>query len=641
MIQPPVEIPNELMPLDDSMTEETQQATQSTQHASQPNPANTNSHLWGYLQPCSNVLRRLDLWKVQPAASVGRAPDNDIILPGGRVSNKHCRITWDGKEDKNSAVTVLDTSSNGTWINGAKIGKDKTAVLKEGNEIAFGSPHPQPGDLEDYRFIYRHTAAGPPQGGLHAQYDISHEIGKGSFATVMKAVSRATGQWYAIKVIQDNKVKRATANNNETAFAREISILERLHHRNICQMKEAFFEDNSINLVLEFVDGGDLLDYILREGGLKEPLAVHIIAQVCDALAYIHSKGIAHRDLKPENVLLTTENPPTVKVADFGLAKVVDSVTFLRTMCGTPAYLAPEVVTQQNQEGYDHLVDSWSVGVIVFCMFTLSSPFIEDENQRDLKVRIAERTIQWSILDHVDVSPLARTFIERLLEHDPRDRMSLSTACTHAWLANVPTLSYLQPRAITGSSVASIQDGASCVSLPGSEDTEMTDVSSEPAVTEGLDKLHLRQQSARAPLQRRAQVLAQAAENDQSLLEPSWQMVEHAQEIANGVRSGKRKLDPQSPLPDVDVENGNPKKSKRVPEANGPTTRTRAAKGRGRGGASSPLARLQEAAAGMIVEEEHLEDDEDVEEAAGAEPASHAPSRKSTRVSPKKGARRG
>lgn len=641
MIQPPVEIPNELMPLDDSMTEETQQATQSTQHASQPNPANTNSHLWGYLQPCSNVLRRLDLWKVQPAASVGRAPDNDIILPGGRVSNKHCRITWDGKEDKNSAVTVLDTSSNGTWINGAKIGKDKTAVLKEGNEIAFGSPHPQPGDLEDYRFIYRHTAAGPPQGGLHAQYDISHEIGKGSFATVMKAVSRATGQWYAIKVIQDNKVKRATANNNETAFAREISILERLHHRNICQMKEAFFEDNSINLVLEFVDGGDLLDYILREGGLKEPLAVHIIAQVCDALAYIHSKGIAHRDLKPENVLLTTENPPTVKVADFGLAKVVDSVTFLRTMCGTPAYLAPEVVTQQNQEGYDHLVDSWSVGVIVFCMFTLSSPFIEDENQRDLKVRIAERTIQWSILDHVDVSPLARTFIERLLEHDPRDRMSLSTACTHAWLANDPTLSHLQPRAITGSSVASIQDGASCVSLPGSEDTEMTDVSSEPAVTEGLDKLHLRQQSARAPLQRRAQVLAQAAENDQSLLEPSWQMVEHAQEIANGVRSGKRKLDPQSPLPDVDVENGNPKKPKRVPEANGPTTRTRAAKGRGRGGASSPLARLQEAAAGMIVEEEHLEDDEDVEEATGAEPASHAPPRKSTRVSPKKGARRG
>jgi len=187
--------------------------------------------------------------------------------------------------------------------------------------------------------------------------------------------------------------------------------------------------------------------------------------------------------------------------------------------------------------------------------------------------------------------------------------MSLSAACSHAWLADVPTLSHLQPRAITDS-VASIQDGTSCASSLD-EDAEMTDGSSEPTVTEGLDKLHLRQQSARVPLH---------------------------QETANGVRNGKRKLDPQSPLPDVDVENGIPKKPKRVPEANGPTTRTRAAKGRGRG-ASSPLTRLQEAAAGMVVEEEHLDDEEDVEEAAGA--ASHAPPRKSTRVSPKRGGRRG
>lgn len=86
MNQAPVEIPNELMPLDDSMITETQQATQSTQHASQPDPANSDSHLWGYLQPCNSLLRRIDLWKVQPAASVGRAPENDIILPGGRVS---------------------------------------------------------------------------------------------------------------------------------------------------------------------------------------------------------------------------------------------------------------------------------------------------------------------------------------------------------------------------------------------------------------------------------------------------------------------------------------------------------------------------------------------------------------------------
>lgn len=142
-------------------------------------------------------------------------------------------------------------------------------------------------------FIYRHTAAGPAQGGVHAYYDISHELGKGSFATVMKAISRATGQWYAIKMIHENKVRRVTANDNksdadkaETAFMREIAILEDLDHPNICKLKEVFRDHGSIgkvyfrpwsgtclndaplDLVLEFVDGGDLLDYILKANGV-------------------------------------------------------------------------------------------------------------------------------------------------------------------------------------------------------------------------------------------------------------------------------------------------------------------------------------------------------------------------------------
>lgn len=113
---------------------------------------------------------------------------------------------------------------------------------------------------------------------------------------------------------------------------------------------------------------------------------------ILTSLQYIHSQGIAHRDLKPENVLLTLDEPPQVKVADFGLAKAIDSLTMLRvgcslslgtnhqftkcpqTMCGTPSYLAPEVVQQNGNEGYQQVVDSWSVGVIVFSMFVSSAP---------------------------------------------------------------------------------------------------------------------------------------------------------------------------------------------------------------------------------------------------------------------------
>jgi serine/threonine/tyrosine protein kinase RAD53 len=92
-------------------------------------------------------------------------------------------------------------------------------------------------------------------------------------------------------------------------------------------------------------------------------------AQICDAVAYIHLQGITHRDLKPENIMMTSTSPPECKIANFGLAKLVDNHTFLKTMCGTPAYLAPEIVLRTNSgQAYDSRVDTWSLGIIFYCM---------------------------------------------------------------------------------------------------------------------------------------------------------------------------------------------------------------------------------------------------------------------------------
>lgn len=161
-------------------------------------------------------------------------------------------------------------------INGEKIGKGKCKVLRDGNELAFGTCVPQPaaGGLEDYRecpvpsppssrilkscigFVFRHTACGPPSRGLYKYYDLQHELGKGSFATVMKALHKEEGKWYAVKMIQANKLRRGLSNaslngvqSNDKAnnFAREINILERLQHKNICQLKEVFFESYNIS----------------------------------------------------------------------------------------------------------------------------------------------------------------------------------------------------------------------------------------------------------------------------------------------------------------------------------------------------------------------------------------------------------
>lgn len=164
-------------------------------------------------------------------------------------------------------------------INGEKIGKGKCKVLRDGNELAFGTCAPQPaaGGLEDYRecpssslllppflkpragFVFRHIACGPPSRGLYKYYDLQHELGKGSFATVMKALHKEEGKWYAVKMIQANKLRRglstasvngAQSNDKSNNFAREINILERLQHKNICQLKEVFFESYNISAYL-------------------------------------------------------------------------------------------------------------------------------------------------------------------------------------------------------------------------------------------------------------------------------------------------------------------------------------------------------------------------------------------------------
>jgi serine/threonine/tyrosine protein kinase RAD53 len=222
------------------------------------------------------------------------------------------------------------------------------------------------------------------------------------------------------------------------------------------------------------------------------------------------------------------------------------------------------------------------------------------------------------------------SFIESLLAQDPRDRMSLDTARSHPWLANA---FHYQHRAITADdSITSIPDGASSVSLlnlESKDDAMMADGSGDPGMASGLDKLSLHQQHARAPLQ--------AAENEPGPSDLDWHGAQHAQDTAGGARNGKRKLEPHSnPLIDPDVENGNLKKTRRVCEATSPpNTRTRAGRAQGQEDGGSPMARLQEAAAGMIVEE-HIQEDDGGEKAPVASPV---PRRKSPRVP--KGARRG
>ncbi|OSC96761.1 kinase-like protein [Trametes coccinea BRFM310] len=432
-------------------TASTQQATQSSQPASQPEEGE-NSILWGILIPCNRAKERIRLHKLQPEVRIGRdAAQNDVVLDHPYISKRQCTLRWDGDTTSRASVIVRDHSRFGTFINGKKIRQGEWQMLHDGNEIAFNTwkPQLQKEGVNDFRFIFRNTAYTSPSDGVHQLYDLQHELGSGSFATVMKALHRREGRWYAIKIIQAQKLQRqwtgmaidsgVPSNEQTEYFIREIDILKSLRHRNICQFKEVFIQSHNIFLVMELVDGGDLLGYLLakeKDGKrLSEALAQNILYQICDALAYVHRQGIAHRDLKLENVLLTNDFPPVVKVVDFGLAKVIDTSTAMKSEVGTAKYVAPEVMLH-GPEGYGQEVDSWSVGIMTFIMLTMAvEPFIDDDSRLHLRLRLMKRAVNWDLL-RGRVGQDGQDFIEQLLQFDPAHRMTLTQACNHPWLVN-------------------------------------------------------------------------------------------------------------------------------------------------------------------------------------------------------------
>nr|XP_031862170.1 uncharacterized protein CI109_002584 [Kwoniella shandongensis]KAA5529242.1 hypothetical protein CI109_002584 [Kwoniella shandongensis] len=411
----------------------------------------------------------------KPAIQIGRGPyglsKNDVVLPEKRVSNIHCRFTlglqgpngsgsssatvqsWkDGEAEPEVWVEDLK-SSNGTFVNGVRVATRR--LLQHGDEVSLG--HAGTLDNHDVRFIFRSVGSKgavmgqtASKGGLdmvgevYERYQMLERLGQGTFAEVRKAVDVETGNMRAIKQI----VKHRFAGNEKTLqlFQREIEISRSLEHENICRLIDWYEDPQHICLVLEYIDGGDLLEYVLhypsdQSVGLPEAHAAELTVQLCRAMAYTHSKGVTHRDLKPENILLTKETPDTprmIKIADFGLAKMVHAGTMLVSMVGTPQYLAPEVVMQTKQkQGYENVVDSWSVGIIVYSMLTKALPFDEDAElpvEQRIRARFTQ-PVDTALLVQSGISDLAIDFIMRLLAKDPAERMTMTEALEHEWLA--------------------------------------------------------------------------------------------------------------------------------------------------------------------------------------------------------------
>jgi len=265
-------------------------------------------------------------------------------------------------------------------------------------------------------------------------YEFKSELGRGAFSIVYLGLHRATQKNYAIKVIN----KQDLGKDYEKNLKMEVDILKKVDHPNIIALKELFDTPDKLYLVMELVTGGELFDKIVEKGSYSEKDASSLVRKIVSAVEYLHNQGIVHRDLKPENLLLKNKNDDLeVAIADFGLSKIMGASVAMQTACGTPSYVAPEVL---NAAGYDKEVDMWSVGVITYILLCGFPPFYGD-TVPEIFEQIMEANYDFPEDYWGNISKDAKDFIGKLLVVDVSKRLSAPDALKHPWLTktDVPT----------------------------------------------------------------------------------------------------------------------------------------------------------------------------------------------------------
>jgi len=258
-------------------------------------------------------------------------------------------------------------------------------------------------------------------------WDLGKELGSGHFAKVKLGTQKGD----ASKTVAIKCIKKAKGSKLAIIQA-EVDILKQVDHPYIVKCYDAFDTKECMYLVLEIMKGGELFDRIVDKGHFTEKDAVGVTAKLLSAIKYLHDIGIAHRDLKPENLLMTdeTENAE-VKITDFGLSKVFDDhSTVMQTPCGTPGYIAPEVL---QMAGYDKQCDLWSMGVIVYILLCGFPPFYAD-NDAQLFEKIKRGEYEFLRPYWDPISTEAKTFIGKMLIVDPKKRYDCEAAMNDPWL---------------------------------------------------------------------------------------------------------------------------------------------------------------------------------------------------------------
>ena len=252
-------------------------------------------------------------------------------------------------------------------------------------------------------------------------YIIQKTIGTGTFSTVKLGIHRITQKKVAIKILDKNKIE---SNDDLERIIREMQILTEMDNPNVIKVFKIYEEENNFSIIMEYCEGGELFNYIVKKQRLSEEESSYFFYQIINGIEYIHSKGIAHRDLKPENLLIGKNK--ILKIIDFGLSNFYDGTKRLQTPCGSPCYASPEMVKGKKYDGFN--IDIWAIGVILFAMLCGYLPFEDDENDNDILFnQIIKNKIEYPSF----LSELSLDILKRILVSDPEKRITIDEIKNH------------------------------------------------------------------------------------------------------------------------------------------------------------------------------------------------------------------
>ncbi|KXN91564.1 Serine/threonine-protein kinase HSL1 [Leucoagaricus sp. SymC.cos] len=261
-------------------------------------------------------------------------------------------------------------------------------------------------------------------------------VGKGASGRVKIARHRRTGQLAAVKILpiaplvnsrSSLATQQAKSEKQRLGIDREITMMKLMNHPNIMRIYDVFEGEKELFLVLEYVQGGELFDFLVNRGRLPPNEALEYFKQIIYGLNYAHTFSIIHRDLKPENILIASLKPPLIKIADWGMAAFAPPSLQLETSCGSPHYASPEIVNGEKYQG--NATDIWSCGVILFALLTGRLPF-DDKNVRNLLAKV--KTGKYDMPNWID--PLAKDLLSRMLVVDVKKRITIPEILIHPWL---------------------------------------------------------------------------------------------------------------------------------------------------------------------------------------------------------------